>query len=287
MSQHFGMADLALHGLEHRWSAQLWQLEVCERKIGTFSLRVVPIVVAGDPHVFWPPPKPKPKPKACRVGATPPLEDGAGGCEADGDDENNTEGGCGGGTGEGGETEATPEAFVKQYLRKLNDDLVENWVEYEPFDLDSLKHRGGRKAGGSRVAAEGGDGRPGSSGGGGVHRSTAASSGAPGNDPIGIDPANAGSQRTGRGTGKQRYVNHQVLDVSGNVIGHVLYNENMQSFDTHCYAHGADCARKHVCHSAATADLRRCARRKVGVLHLALHGCGQALESPCRPGWQG
>ena len=207
-------------GRDKSWTASLWVLEDNDRKIGEFSLPVVPWLRLTDPLRFWPVERkasyrPGPSGSSGSGGTTvsvlskppvdlcPILDKGyEGGCDGE-DDES---------------------------LWKAAEDELEALLEQLRTSTEELTGAGsvgcaGRPASGSSAPAEG-----------------------PVVAEAGVEPPPAPHveerkpKAKAKASDKRKYDKITVCDEDGTVIGFFLLNYNAQSFDIHCRLHDGDCA---------------------------------------------
>ena len=216
------------------WSAHRAELEDTTWPITEFSIETVSWLLIGDePKRFWPPApalERKFRKREAKEAADPTHKgrgaraDGSGGEASSSDDPS---------SGAGSETDGSDcgnkdvRVALKEFVAKLE----------EP-------------------PREGDGGGEGEGGGGEVEPDPAPPVVDPEPDPppvaVGLGegavppppppPPLAKGKGRGRGGGGKKYDPLLVRDVNGDVIGHILVNENAKSLDAHCYRHGADCA---------------------------------------------
>ena len=61
-------------------------------------------------------------------------------------------------------------------------------------------------------------------------------------DPIPVPKPKVAPKAAGKSSGIPRYTKYYVKDAGGRVIGHILNNENSESFDAHCLLHDGRCS---------------------------------------------
>jgi hypothetical protein len=192
----------------------LWRIEESDRKIGDYSLEVIPWLRQTTATQFWPAPV---HPRALRLGGgvgvgggggRPALGDGGGESGSEGGDGNDSgsEGGCGGDGGWG------------TMLRRL---LLELGVD-EPIGPPPPPQ--------PRVPIP-------------PPALVPDPAGAPDAGPAVPPPPAPAVPRAPRARrGGPRYLHYDMGKSAGVVIGYALVNENAGTIDVHCSRHGAECS---------------------------------------------